>query len=161
MDFGSIIEAALPSLIQSGSSLFGNLYKPVDPNTTATLDYDKGRDTANLALEQDKLQQAMAIAQMDAASRAAAAGATVRAAGLQAGAENNATHQRGLQAGLEGRMNQVKFLNPEVRNAAATNLSSIQEKGGESAQSGLLALAQLLQNPLLRQNSAQSQRLPL
>lgn len=147
MDYGAILTAALPALIQSGAGLFGGLFKGNDPSgdTLATLQYNREKLAQDAMLQKEQLAQQLAIAQMQAAASGAGAGSAVQAARIQQQtALRQLQQQRAadmLNAGLKGQ----EILRPDLLASVGNNRANLMQRGGET---GIAGFNQIVQNLL-------------
>jgi hypothetical protein len=144
MDWGQIIAAAAPALI----STFGSVFKP--DYEQQKLDQGAQQFSAEQSLARDKLNQEMAIAQLQAAASGSGAGAAVAAARIKAAVDEKAIRQQAIQALMEGRLKQAELLNPEVANSAGQALAAEKRTTGQTGLQAFMSLADRLQAPLLR-----------
>lgn len=143
-DFGSLIQAVAPSVIGA----FSAAQKP--DYTGRELDIQQQQFAQNMALDREKMAQALMIAQMNAAAGSAGAGSAVAAARIKAATDEKAIRQQALQALMEGRLKQADLANPEQINSANQFKANKASETGQTGLSAFMALADKLQAPLLR-----------
>lgn len=141
----SIIAATVPSVISAIGGAFGA--KTTADATKENLEFQREQAAAENAYKYAALDQAWKIAQMNAASSGAGAGATLAAARITDARERLRMKQEAAQALLAGRLRSLEMVKPEVIGAAQHDAYDSYQKGAARTQDGFMGLAQLLQQP--------------
>lgn len=140
--FSNMGSSIWPAAIMAGSQLISNLFSPEYEYKDREVALAEQQQRDLQAYREQQLAQNLQLAQMDAAARAAAAGAQVRAAGIGAAAQNFATRQRADQAKFEGGLKQADILG-----SVGTQAGQMIGKAGDSELAAFDALVQRLQSP--------------